>query len=314
MMRLPLSSTTATLFVAYYLQLFIDPTNSLSLNHRHVFFKSPAPSCKRIRCTFTTLSATGADIEQEIGLPSNKSPMKKSVPGADIEQDSGLGSPAKSTATTKAQGATSTVYYRGLVNEIDYCIDPSDVSLSRAYSTSENNSNGEVGNNLTTLSLTRALNNASNRAVRRILLVRCWPSPEALNLSLRLAALAEKQALMEREASGTKSTARCPIPRPILNVLMRRDDSTVQQQAGGRGGDESLPSSVVATSGTTNSNPEQTRSRSRTNEEYVSDQIRSFRERYGSLKDYNYAEAYLESVLSLATSGEESSRVPEVRC
>ena len=56
---------------------------------------------------------------------------------------------------------------RSKINEIDYCIDPADVSL------------GSVRN-----SMTYALNDASNRVVRRILLARSWSSPEALNQSL----------------------------------------------------------------------------------------------------------------------------------
>ena len=187
------------------------------------------------------------------------------VSGADIEQDlSDIG---------------NTIMYRGKVNEIDYCIAPSDVSLSRAYDQTKKDTASPTTN---TLSLTRALNDASNRAVRRILLARCWPSEQALNLSLRLAAAAEKQAQEEREASG--STSKCPVPRPILNLLMRREAST---------GGGTMP-------------------RNRTNEQYVADQIKSFGERYGTLPGYSYAEAYLESVLSLATTGCESPRVSEV--
>lgn len=191
------------------------------------------------------------------------------IPGADIEQE---------TSAPASQNAGNSVQYRGKVNEIDYCIAPADVSLSRAYSQTK----GKTLSNPTpqSLSLTQALNNASNRAVRRILLARCWPSEEALNLSLRLAAAAEKQAQEAREASG--STAKCPVPRPILNLLMRKD------AAGG---------SV---------------SKGRTNEQYVMDQIKSFRDLYGSLPGHSYAEAYLESVLSLATIGEETPRVKEV--
>jgi hypothetical protein len=193
------------------------------------------------------------------------------VPGADIEQEVDQSQP-------KFVG--NSVLYRGKVNEIDYCIAPADVSLARAYDQSSKSVSNPTPK---TLSLTQALNNASNRAVRRILLARCWPSEEALNMSLRLAAAAEKQAREEREASG--STAKCPVPRPILNILMRRD------AAGGS------PSS-----------------KGRTSEQYVADQINSFRDLYGSLPGYNYAEAYLESVLSLATNGDESPRVQEVSC
>ena len=203
------------------------------------------------------------------------------VAGADIEQEE--------QSDTSPNIVGKAMLYRGKVNEIDYCIAPADVSLSRAYDQGGANIQSDPDDSLPkTLSLTRALNNASNRAVRRILLARCWPSEEALNTSLRLAAEAEKLAQKEREASG--STAKCPVPRPILNLIM------------GRGGDSS-------TSGGASSGP-----KGRTSEQYVADQIISFRERYGSLPGYQFAEAYLESVLSLATSGEESPRVKEVRC
>ena len=111
-------------------------------------------------------------------------------------------------------------------------------------------------------------------------MARCWPSEEALNASLRLAVTAETQAQKERG-----SDAKCPVPRPILNILMRRASSNV----GGA--------------------PTQ---KGRSSEQYVADQIKAFGERYGSLPGYNYAEAYLESVLILATTGEESPRTKEV--
>jgi hypothetical protein len=237
----------------------------------------------------TLKAVSGADIEQD----TPKQPTTKSikplgaVPGADIEQDL-----ISSSSSSPSSDKSDRFFYRGKVNEVDYCIAPADVSLSRAYGqiiAKDNNNNNIQQNPM--LSLTRALNNASNRAVRRILLVRCWPSPESLNLSLRLAATAEKQAFEEREKAGAASAATCPVPRPILNLLMRRDLS----------GDGSADPAASS------------RPRSRTDEEYVADQIKSFRERYGELEGYNYAEAYLESVLSLATSGQESPKVAEVR-
>ncbi len=194
------------------------------------------------------------------------------IAGADIEQEQEDAPP---------QVVGNTVIYRGKVNEVDYCIAPADASLSRAYEQSNKDTENLTP---TTISLTRFLNNASNRVVRRILLARCWPSEEALNLSLRLAAEAEKQAQKEREASG--STAKCPVPRPILNLLMRRENTAGGTPSGSKG---------------------------RTTEQYVADQVTAFRDRYGSLPGYDYAEAFLESVLSLATSGEESPRVKEVR-
>jgi hypothetical protein len=202
-----------------------------------------------------------------------RSSLLNMVSGADIEQD---------VSESDPQVVGNTVIYRGKVNEVDFCIAPADVSLSRAY-----NQNSKDKKNPTpkTLSLTQALNNASNRAVRRILLARCWPSAEALNLSLRLVAQVEKKALDEREASGQAptSSAKCPVPRPILNILTRKGEEVGAP----------IP-------------------RSRTNEEYVKDQIISFRDRYGDLPGFSYAEAYLDAVLSLATTGEESPRVNEV--
>ena len=171
---------------------------------------------------------------------------------------------------------------RGKVNEIDFCIAPADVSLSRSYSTSADESTSDKS-----LSLTRALNNASNRAVRRILLARSWPSAEALNLSLRQVLAAERDN-NSRAAQEKLTKSKCPVPRPILNILVRRrgDSETV--------GKEPIPR------------------KSRTDEEYVADQLAAFRERYSAIPGFSLAEAYLECILSLATSGEESPRVSEV--
>jgi hypothetical protein len=168
------------------------------------------------------------------------------------------------SATTPAPAAGADIEQKqGKVNEIDFCIAPADASLSRSDS-----------------SLTRFLNNASNRAVRRILLARSWPSAEALNLSLRQVLSAAAAANAEEIPA---STAKCPVPRPILNILMRRSDS------------------------------EGPSPRSRSDEEYVQDQLQNFREQYGDAPGLGLAEAYLECVLSLATSGTESTRLEEVR-
>lgn len=219
------------------------------------------------------------------------------VPGADIEQP-----PIEETGseTLKASDAASdlSTASRAKVNEIDFCIAPADVSLSRAYGISSPISTSSPSvPSAPVLSLTRALNNASNRAVRRILLARSWPSAEALNLSLRRVAAAEKER--EMAAAGLIPTsaeggAKCPVPRPILNVLTRKRNAA-RQSAG-------LPSNF----------PTEPKPRSRTDEEYVADQLKSFQERYGDLPGYSYAEAYLESILSLATSYDESPRVTEV--
>jgi hypothetical protein len=189
--------------------------------------------------------STQAFVTQSQPRPSSAATQTRiwATPGADIEQN-----------TTP----------RGKVNEIDFCIAPADASLSQSVS-----------------SLTRYLNNASNRAVRRILLARSWPSAEALNLSLR-------QVLSSSNTAETVTTAKCPVPRPILNILTRRRDS--------------------------NSDPASTpMPRSRSDEEYVQDQLQNFRDTHADAPGLEMAVAYLECVLSLATSGIESNLVPEVR-
>ena len=201
------------------------------------------------------------------GTNTNKATVWAS-PGADIEK------PAEETeGPVKADSVAFP--NRGKVNEIDFCIAPADVSLSRSYLQTN------MDPTIRVLSLTRALNNASNRAVRRILLARSWPSAEALNASLRQVLNANKSSDTENEASPS-SSSKCPVPRPILNILMRRKDD------------------------------EGTIPRSRTNEEYVTDQIEAFRASYGAIPGYSLAEDYLECILSLATSGLESSRVEQV--
>eukprot|EP00531_Pseudo-nitzschia_arenysensis_P015081 CAMPEP_0116133264 /NCGR_PEP_ID=MMETSP0329-20121206/10012_1 /TAXON_ID=697910 /ORGANISM="Pseudo-nitzschia arenysensis, Strain B593" /LENGTH=658 /DNA_ID=CAMNT_0003627881 /DNA_START=153 /DNA_END=2129 /DNA_ORIENTATION=+ len=200
------------------------------------------------------------------------------VSGADIEQEA--------DEKQAPQVVGDRIIYRGKVNEVDYCIAPGDVSLSRV---SGKVLEGEDDKSPQTISLTQALNNASNRAVRRILLAKSWPSEEAFNTSLRLAAAAEKEVIK------TSSGAKCPIPRPILNVFTR-----------------SSKSSAAASPSSGGAPPSNQGKKPRTNKKYVADQIVAFGERYGSLPGYNYAEAYLESVLSLATTGEESPRVTEV--
>mmetsp|Transcript_31743 Transcript_31743/g.74709 ORF Transcript_31743/g.74709 Transcript_31743/m.74709 type:complete len:687 (-) Transcript_31743:264-2324(-) len=213
------------------------------------------------------------------------SSLLPALPGADIEQD------AKENEAPQVVG--DKIIYRGKVNEIDYCIAPGDVSLSRASGKiSEGDKDSQSAQ---TVSLTQALNNASNRAVRRILLAKSWPSEEDFNLSLRLAAAAETKAEKAREEDGNVSTSKCPVPRPILKLLTRSSSSS--------SGSNAVPAPASST---------KTKTKPRTNVEYVADQIVAFRNRYGTLPEYNYAEAYLESILSLATTGEESPRVKEV--
>ena len=222
---------------------------------------------------------------------------------------------------------------RGKVNEVDFCMAPSDVSLSRSYgnvlvetatntpsSTQRSASKSEEKTNdhkPRIVSLTRALNSVSNRAVRRILLSRSWPSPEALNLSLRQVLASDKKvkplAETEDEAVVTtekksvveSSTAKCPVPRPILNIIMRRSQ---EYQNGG----QLLPSSSVENTVSPVDTTSVKRQR-KTDEDWIQEQMEAFRLNYGQVPGYyEYADAYLECILDLATTGIESDRVSEV--
>eukprot|EP00804_Cyclotella_cryptica_P004173 CCRYP_014557-RA/>CCRYP_014557-RA protein AED:0.09 eAED:0.09 QI:0/1/0.5/1/1/1/2/166/841 len=219
------------------------------------------------------------------------------------------------------------------MNEIDFTLAPSDVSLSRCYqmsrdgtvaaaasATTQNNNAQTQEQRVQTLSLTRALNTASNRAVRRILLARSWPSAEALNLSLRTVLMQQQQQQQQQQAqqtqpfqsSGTavkpippeEDKAKCPVPRPILNILMnRRAESSVA----------SSPSATAESSNLENgANPTPRTSAREKERQWVEAQIAMFRESYSSVPGYDAAEAYLECILSLATGGVESDRVNEV--
>mmetsp|Transcript_3981 Transcript_3981/g.8803 ORF Transcript_3981/g.8803 Transcript_3981/m.8803 type:complete len:1045 (+) Transcript_3981:92-3226(+) len=245
---------------------------------------------------------------------------------------SGGGSNTNNAAeSTKRVGINS----RGAkMNEIDFTLAPSDVSLSRCYQTSgaaaaaaaAEAATSQSEQSVQSLSLTRALNTASNRAVRRILLSRSWPSAEALNLSLRTVLMQQRKEEEEAEAAAKAGLAsngsssgddgagssggedgdkmKCPVPRPILNILTNR-----------RGEDPSSADSASATA-SNNADGAAPAPRIASSEEreraWIENQIAVFRESYALLPGYDQAEAYLVSVLSLATSGEESPRVDEV--
>lgn len=262
--------------------------------------------------------------------------------------------------------------FRGKMNEIDFCMSPADVSLSRLYQSSTsftsqsqptsvastasalNNDNSKsvnVNGDSDTpriMSLTRALNNASNRAVRRILLSRSWPSAEALNISLRqvlasgggsagtqktnansseakkaLSSVTETEKVSSKDRSISlnvadiveekESSAKCPIPRPILNIIVKESEKNNSKS-------RSLDSSVsVADSPITDgqapeiTSPTPLSRKGTTEQQWVKDQLEAFQETYGDLEGYKYAEAYMDCILSLATSGVESNRVKEVR-
>uniref|UniRef100_A0A7S3DQV2 Uncharacterized protein n=1 Tax=Entomoneis paludosa TaxID=265537 RepID=A0A7S3DQV2_9STRA len=261
--------------------------------------------------------------------------IQRAVPGADIEQppleeeNAVASTTTTAAATPSAAAATSNIpssfsKSKAKVNEIDFCIAPADASLSRAYGTfaeqaaaaaaaaepatsATASSPPEEASSSPMPSLTRALNNASNRAVRRILLARSWPSAEALNLSLRRVAQAEREqeerqqqqdvaaAVATLEGAKGDDAPKCPVPRPILNVLTRNNNNNKRNDISSGGKNPNIP-----------------RKAGRTDEEYVADQLTAFRERYGALPGYQYSEAYLDSILSLATSGMESVRAPEV--
>jgi len=105
------------------------------------------------------------------------------------------------------------------------------------------------------------------------------------------AAAVAKAGLVAGGADEDK--AKCPVPRPILNILVNRKEES-------KGTDD----------------PIENRTTPRTSEErerrWIENQIAVFRESYGDIPDYGQAEAYLESILSLATSGVESRRVDEI--
>lgn len=220
---------------------------------------------------------------------------------------------------------------RGKVNEIDFCMSPSDFSLSRLYQTSSLSSNTpssssiasqnkSISNSITvddkyqrpTMSLTRALNNASNRAVRRILLSRSWPSSEALNMSLRQVLAKESQTEFPMNNQISKidnpkyvseieeSTAKCPVPRPILNVIMRGLLMNKEDDSFGKGKKDAISDGKVRLF------------KNRGDDMWVKEQMQIFNETYGEVPGYSYAEAYMECVLSLATKGIESERVVEI--
>lgn len=197
---------------------------------------------------------------------------------------------------------------RKKVNEIDFCMAPSDVSLSRSYGSAaaDLDTDGDPDPAPRVLSLTRALNNASNRALRRILLSRSWPSAEALNLSLRQVLASDrgmKSDVSVQEQATNESGAKCPVPRPVLNIIMRRrSEDGVSINANEKG--------LVTQPGENTPMPRSKRGRS--DADWVADQLSAFRESYGALPGYPLADAYLECILSLATSGEESVRKSEV--
>ena len=304
----------------------------------HHCFRSSSSSTTTTTTTTTIPNTTRRRQSSIVSTTTITSPTRLyqqgTTPGADIEQPpvdapqeekEQPSSSSSSSTKTSAEAASGSdiplsLQSRGKVNEIDFCIAPADVSLSRAYgissssssstTTNLNSSNNNENDNTPILSLTRALNNASNRAVRRILLARSWPSAEALNQSLRQVAAYEKERAKLQAAGddNNSSGAKCPVPRPILNVLMRRRKNAAAAAAAAA----AEPLEVTSTITTTAATPQPRRSSGRTNEEYVADQIRNFSQRYGHLPGYEFAQDYLKAILSLATTGVESDTVPAI--
>ena len=97
----------------------------------------------------------------------------------------------------------------------------------------------------------------------------------------------------ERTASESDK-AKCPVPRPILNILMknRRPD--------------------LETAAADGPAPRDSTDAGEKDRRWIADQIAVFRESYESIPGYDSAEAYLECILNLATGGVESPRVKEV--
>jgi hypothetical protein len=135
------------------------------------------------------------------------------------------------------------------------------------------------------------------------LLSRSWPSAEALNLSLRTVLMQQRQredaaeagllvARQQQEGGEDGDKMKCPVPRPILNILMnRRGEPEANYPA--------AESSIMLSS-------------EEREQRWIADQIAVFRESYGAVPGYDQAEAFLESILFLATSGAESERVVEI--
>lgn len=141
----------------------------------------------------------------------------------------GDASRAPSPSASAAAAALSSTARVGInsrgakMNEIDFTLAPADVSLSRCYDGAGGGDSAQgVSPVATASSLARALNAASNRAVRRILLSRSWPSAAALNRSMRKVLQQQEQeaAATLRAEGGNKK--QCPVPRPILNLLTGR--------------------------------------------------------------------------------------------
>lgn len=150
-----------------------------------------------------------------------------------------------------------------LVNEINFTLNPTESSLAYSYSL--------LGQQQSIQSLSRHLNTATNRALRQIVLSRSWPSSEVLTALINNA-----------DNNDELSRAKCPIPRPILKVIMLGKVSPSPPQQ------------------TTPFDPSLS----------LSQHIKLYRSRKDNVVA---AEVYYECVLSLALEGTEGERINEVK-
>ncbi|KAL7536912.1 hypothetical protein ACHAXR_011313 [Thalassiosira sp. AJA248-18] len=322
--------TTSSFFITQLFMLaavaLILTSSSPNNNHHCHAFSTPIIAFSSRTTTVSTIptssssSSLAAVIEPPPGGISATTQEGDEVDAGvvvNVDGDSVGSTPSGEVVTeaTKRVGINS----RGAkMNEIDFTLAPTDVSLSRSYQMSSSkmssSSTATAAAATTTasaqsLSLTRALNTASNRAVRRILLSRSWPSAEALNLSLRTVLMQQQQqqvkkddVSVEGEGGEESDKMKCPVPRPILNILMnRRDEADTTDDEGG-----ATTTTATTTSATT---PRTSEEREK---QWIQNQIAVFRDSYSTIPGYDQAEAYLESILYLATSGEESERINEV--
>ena len=201
-------------------------------------------------------------------------------------------------------------------NEINFCLSPSDPSLSSPSS----------------LSITRSLNSAVNGGLRRIMLSRSWPTKEAMEVLLRKEGSGkkekvrrekekEKQKQKEKESvfpplchdrpsnrpilltsqirllllifahsqksssKQAKKVPKCPVPRPILNVLTKNYKKKTDR----------VGMDKVAM-------------------ESVEKQLELFRRMHPEDSDgFKEAVTFLECVLSLSVDGVESPRLADLR-
>jgi hypothetical protein len=79
-------------------------------------------------------------------------------------------------------------------------------------------------------------------------------------------------------------------------------------------GGQLLPSSTSKVENTMNAGDTVGKKQQKTDKQWIQDQMEAFRLNYGQVPGYyEYADAYLECILDLATTGIESDRVSEVR-